>query len=194
MVKVVAFNGSVRKDGNTAQMIEQVFEPLRKAGIETELVQFGTEPIRGCIACYKCIEYKNKQCVIGTDKLNEYVKKMADADAIILGSPTYFADVTANMKALIERAGMVGRANEGLFRRKVGAAVVSVRRGGAIHVFHSLNSFFTISEMVVVGSNYWNIGVGRGPGEVQNDEEGMTTMTKLGENMSWLLGELYSKH
>ena len=116
---------------------------------------------------------------------------MEEADAIILGSPTYFADCTAQIKALIERAGFVSKANGEMFKRKVGAAVVSVRRSGAIHAFDTLNHFFTIGQMITVGSSYWNIGVGREIGEVEKDEEGLLTMSILGKNMSWLIKKIY---
>ncbi len=117
---------------------------------------------------------------------------MIEADGILLGSPTYFADVSAGMKALIERSGMVGRANADLYNRKVGAAVVAVRRAGGIHVFNSLNYFFTISGMIIPGSSYWNIGMGRQPGEVNNDNEGVQTMKNLGKNMAWLLKQIHA--
>jgi multimeric flavodoxin WrbA len=138
----------------------------------------------------KCFKNKDRRCAVGKDIVNECVEKMAAADAILLGSPTYFADVSAGMKALIERAGMVGKANGDLYRRKVGAGVVAVRRAGAYHVFSSLNAFFLIGQMIVPGSSYWNIGIGREPGEVANDEEGMKTMKDLGRNMAWLLKKL----
>jgi len=185
-MKVVAFNGSGRKDGNTAGMIRRVFTELEKEGIETELVQLGGQDIRGCRSCLKCFSNKDKRCVLKDDIVNDCIAKMEKADGIILGSPTYFADCSGQMKSFIDRTGMVGKAN-GILRRKVGAAVVSVRRAGAIHAFDSLNHFFTISEMIVVGSSYWNIGIGREPGQVEKDEEGMATMTVLGQNMAWLL-------
>jgi multimeric flavodoxin WrbA len=115
---------------------------------------------------------------------------MTAADGIILASPTYFADITTEIKALIDRAGMVGRANGHLYRRKVGAGVIAVRRGGAIHAFDSLNHFFLISQMIIPGSVYWNIGIGREIGEVEKDEEGVLTMKTLGENMAWLMKKL----
>ena len=170
-MKVVAFNGSVRKDGNTSILLNTVLEELRTEGIETELYSLAGKPVPGCIACYQCFEKKNKQCAVEKDIVNECIRKMIEADGILLGSPTYFADVSAGMKALIERSGMVGRANADLYHRKVGAAVVAVRRAGAINVFNTLNYFFTISNMIIPGSSYWNIGIGRQPGEVNNDAE-----------------------
>ncbi|MDH4161221.1 MAG: flavodoxin family protein [Nitrospirota bacterium] len=189
-MKVLAINGSARKDGNTALLLNTVMAELSTQGIETELYQLAGKPIQGCIACYKCFQNKNKRCAVDKDIANECIEKMLSADGILLGSPTYFADLSAGMKALIERSGMVARANGNMFRRKAGAGVVAVRRAGAMHVFSSLNAFFLISEMVIPGSSYWNLGRGREPGEVRNDEEGMQTMKTLGQNMAWLMKQL----
>jgi len=186
-MKVVAFNGSSRKDGNTAMLINRVFDELEKEGIGTEMVQLAGDEMRGCIACYRCFSNKDKHCAVTDDMVNEYIDKMIGADGIILGSPTYFADCTVQIKALIERTGMTARANGDMFKRKIGAAVVSVRRGGAIHAFDSLNHFFSISQMITVGSSYWNIGIGREIGDVENDKEGMATMADLGSNMAWAI-------
>lgn len=186
-MKVIAFNGSSRKDGNTAILIKQVFAELEKEGIATELVQLAGHNIRGCTACMKCFTAKDKRCAVTNDIVNDCIIKMDGADAIILGSPTYFADCTASIKALIERTGYVSIANGGMFKRKLGAAVVAVRRGGAIHAFDSLNHFFSIAQMIIVCSTYWNDGIGREPGAVAKDEEGLRTMVNLGKNMAWLL-------
>jgi multimeric flavodoxin WrbA len=190
-MKVVAFNGSPRKDGNTARLIGHVFSPLQQAGIETELVQLGGNLVHGCKACYHCFgPDKNGRCIQADDMVNDCIAKMLEADGIILASPTYFADLTPELKALIDRAGLVAKGGGGLLRRKVGAAVVAVRRAGALHVFDSINHFFSINEMIVPGSSYWNVGIGREKGEVEGDEEGLRTMTVLGENMAWLLKKL----
>lgn len=189
-MKVIAFNGSPRKEGNTAILLNLVLDELRAEGIETELYSLAEKPIQGCIACLKCVENKNKRCAVEKDALNECMQKMINADGILLGSPTYFADVTAGMKALIERCGMISRANGDLLKRKAGAGVVAVRRAGATHVFDSLNFFFFISQMVVPGSSYWNLGIGRQPGEVANDQEAVQTMKNLGKNMAWLLKKI----
>lgn len=186
-MKVVAFNGSPREGGNTEHLIKAVFAPLEEAGVETELVRIGGTGLRGCIACMKCRERKDGKCAIKNDDLNDYVEKMRQADGILLGSPTYFTDVTAEMKALIDRAGFVTLGNGAQLRRKVGAAVVAVRRGGATHVFDTMNHFFQISQMIVPGSTYWNMGYGLGPGQVTADEEGMNNMRNLGETMAWLM-------
>jgi len=189
-MKVMAFNGSARKDGNTAILINYVLSELRNEGIETELMQLSGKKIHGCIACYKCMENKDKQCAVQDDIANECIQKMLEADGIILGSPTYFSDVTPEMKALIDRAGFVSRMNDFMFKRKVGAAIVAVRRAGATHVFDTINHLFLGSQMIVPGSMYWNIGIGREKGEVEKDEEGIQTMKVLGQNMAWLLKNL----
>ena len=186
-MKVVAFNGSPRKGGNTEILIRHVFDELHKEGIETEFVQVGGQRIRGCLACMTCREKKNRRCAIEDDMVNNCIAKMIEADGIILGSPVYFSNVTAEMKALIDRAGYVAGANNNLFKRKVGAAVIAVRRGGAIHTLDSILHFFLIRQMIVPGASYWNFGMGREKGEVENDAEGLRTMQTLGENMAWLL-------
>ncbi|HPA44417.1 MAG TPA: flavodoxin family protein [bacterium] len=189
-MKVIAFNGSARKDGNTAILIRVVLKQLEKRGIETELVQLAGQKIRGCMACYRCFSRKDGRCAVKGDIVNECIEKMIEADGLILGSPTYFADVTSEMKALIDRAGLVSRANGDLFKRKVGAAVVAVRRGGSIHAFDTINHFFLIGQMIVPGSIYWNMGIGREKGEVKGDKEGLLTMKALGQNMAWLLKKI----
>lgn len=190
IMKVFAVNGSARKDGNTSILVNKVFEQLNAEGIETEMFQMSGQKVRGCIACYKCFERKDKTCAVKDDVINDLIAKMAEADAIILASPTYFSNVTAEMKALIDRAGMVGRANDNMYARKVGAAVVAVRRCGAIHVFNSINHFFLIGQMVVPGSSYWNMSLGREIGDVEGDAEGINTMENLGKNMAWLMKKL----
>lgn len=189
-MKVIGISGSPRSGGNTELMIRRVFTILEKEGIETELIQIGGKPIRGCIACMKCFERKDNLCAVMSDEMNDIYQKLLQADAIILGSPTYFADVTSEMKALIDRCGMIARANGDALQRKVGAAIVTARRGGAIHTFDTMNHFFFISQMIVPGSTYWNMGLGRAPGEVEEDGEGMTTMDILGINMAWLLKKI----
>ena len=189
-MKVVAFNGSARKDGNTAILLRRVLKVLETEGIETELIQLAGEQIHGCTACGVCFQVKNKQCKIVSDNVNSYIEKMAAADGIILGSPTYFSMMSSEMKALIDRAGFVGRANPDLYKRKVGASVVAVRRAGAIPTLDAMNRFFLISDMIIPGSSYWNLGIGRNRGDVEKDEEGMKTMDELGKNMAWLLKKL----
>jgi multimeric flavodoxin WrbA len=192
-MKVVAINGSPRREGNTSILIQAVFDELTKEGIETELVSLGGHAVRGCMACYACVKNKDRHCIMEDDPINDCIDRMAAADGIILGSPVYVADVTSEMKALIDRACLVSKANGEMFRRKAGAAVIAVRRGGATHAFDTINHFFTISQMMVVGSSYWNFASGRDIGDVRKDEEGMRTMKVLGENMAWLLKKINVK-
>ena len=189
-MKVVAFNGSARKDGNTAILIRCVLQELKAEGIETELIQLADQQIHGCMACGTCRKLKNKECKIINDNVNLYIQKMDEADGIILGSPTYFSMMSPELKALIDRAGFVAMGNDALFKRKVGAAVVAVRRAGGIPTFDAINHFFLISQMIVPGSSYWNVGVGLNPGDVEKDTEGMKTMETLGKNMAWLIKQL----
>lgn len=189
-MKVVAFNGSARKGGNTADMINIVFKELEAEGIKTQLIHIGGKPVHGCIACYKCFKNKDHRCAVDKDEMNDYIAAMDAADGIILGSPTYFANVSPEMKALIDRAGMVNRANDDMLARKVGAGVVANRRGGAMQVFNALNTFFFIGQMVVPGSRYWNLGRGMDKGDVLNDAEGVETMQVLGKNMAWLMKKI----
>ena len=189
-LKVVAFNGSARKGGNTAILLGYVLKELEKEGIQTELIEMSGATIHGCLSCRECSGKKDGRCAQTGDMGNVYIEKMAQADGILLGSPTYVTDVSSEMKALIDRAVMVERANGGMYRRKVGAAVVAVRRAGATHAFDTLNHFFLISEMIVPGSSYWNIGIGLEKGDVEKDEEGIRTMKTLGKNMAWLLKKI----
>jgi|TARA_R110002050_G_scaffold76646_1_gene163893 multimeric flavodoxin WrbA len=189
-VKVLAINASPRKNGNTKLLIERVFQPLQAAGIETELYQLGGKQVHGCAACGKCREIKNGRCHIKNDAINECIEKMLEADGILLGSPVYFADVNTEMKALIDVAGYVTRGNGHLLKKKVGAGVLAVRRGGQLHAFTTLNNFFLISQMIIPGSSYWNFAIGGPQGAVLQDEEGLEIMDTLGENMAWLLKKL----
>jgi multimeric flavodoxin WrbA len=186
-MKVVAFNGSARKGGNTAILLGYVLRELENEGIETELVEMSGAKIHGCLSCRECSKNKDRRCGQRNDMGNVYIEKMERAGGILLGSPTYVADVSPEMKALMDRACLVSKANGGMFRRKVGAGVVAVRRAGAVHAFDSLNHFFLISEMIVPGSSYWNIGIGLNAGDVERDAEAIQTMKTLGQNMAWLL-------
>lgn len=192
-MKVVAFNGSPRKGGNTEHLLRHVMSTLKAEGIRTELVQIGGKKVHGCMACGKCFESRDQKCVIDNDFVNGCIQKMVAAEGILIGSPTYFADVSTETKALIDRAGFVGMANGGLYARKAGAAVVAVRRAGGIHVFDTINHFFGISSMYTVGSSYWNLGMGLQEGEVEQDAEGIATMENLGRNMAWLLKKMHGE-
>ncbi len=191
-MRVVAFNGSPRKGGNTGFLLREVLGVLKENGIRTELVQVGGKKVHGCTACGKCFTNQDGRCIYDDDIINRCIAKMVAADGILIGSPTYFADVSTETKALIDRAGFVVMANGGLLSRKAGAAVVAARRAGAVHVFDSINHFFGISGMYTVGSSYWNIGIGMNPGDVEKDREGIETMRTLGENMAWILKKMDS--
>ena len=189
-MKVIGINGSARKDGNTFQLMRMVFEEMEKEGIATEIIQLRGRKLKGCIACMKCWERKDRRCAVDKDGMNEVIALLDAADAVLLGSPTYFANVSTELKAVIDRAGMVAKANGDMLARKVGAGVVAVRRGGGIEVFNAMNHFFLIGQMVVPGSSYWNLGRGLDKGDVQKDEEGIATMRTLGRNMAWLMKKL----
>ncbi|MDR0862544.1 MAG: flavodoxin family protein [Oscillospiraceae bacterium] len=187
-LKVLAINGSPRAEGNTAHMLETVLGVCRAAGIETETVHVGGKPVRGCVACGACGAHIGR-CATD-DWVNELYPKMAAADAIILGSPTYFSDLTPELKAVIDRTGFIAGRDGKRFSRKVGAAVSAVRRAGGIHTLDSINHFFLINDMVVPGSSYWNMSLARELGDYERDAEGIRTMTRLGENVVWLLERL----
>lgn len=191
-MRVVAFNGSPRKGGNTSMLLKAVLSEMDSAGIKTELVEMAGRDVRPCTGCGKCRKKKTGNCPAIKDDVTGYIERMRKADGIILGSPVYFADVSPQIKALIDRAGYVSRGNDHMFARKVGASVVAQRRAGAIHALDTMNHFFLITQMVVPGSSYWNLGVAGPKGSVDNDAEGMTTMHDLGRNMAWVMKKLRS--
>ncbi len=190
-MKVVAFNGSPRANGNTAQSLKIVLAELEREGIETELVQLGGRKFYGCLACGKCWEKQDNTCARQDDEMNVMIQKMITADGVLIGSPTYFSNVSTEVKALIDRCGFVNKANDGnILRGKVGAAVVTVRRAGSNFTYAAINFFFGIAEMVIPGSSYWNMTLALEPGEVQKDAEGIETFQTLGRNMAGLLKKL----
>lgn len=186
-MKVVAFNGSPRKNGNTAASLQLVLKQLEEAGIETELVHLGKETIDGCKACFACVRNRDERCILDKDPVNDWVQKMKEADGILLGSPVYFAGVSGAMKAFLDRAFFVAGANGSLFRHKVGAAVAAVRRSGGLPTFQGLNHYLQYSEMLLPSSNYWNVAHGMMSGDMEKDGEGVQIMEVLGRNMAWLL-------
>jgi len=186
-MKVVAFNGSPRKEGNTYEALKIVCEQLEAKGIETEIVQVGSNGVRGCMACGTCAKNKNEACVIKTDDVNQWIQEMKEADGIILGSPVHYASIAGNMKSFLDRAFYVAGANNSMFRHKVGASVAAVRRSGGLPTFNELNNYLNYSEMMIAASNYWNVVHGTMPGEVHKDEEGVQIMRVLGKNMAYLL-------
>ncbi|MCL3780832.1 flavodoxin family protein [Prolixibacteraceae bacterium JC049] len=189
-MKILAINGSPRRGGNTEISLRETMKPLEAAGFETEVFQLGGKPVHGCTACMKCLEHQDRKCHVKNDAINECIQKMIEADAIIIGSPVYFANMTTEVKALMDVAGYVTRTNGHLLKRKVAAAVAVARRAGEVTTFNSINNFFLINQMIVPGSHYWNVVSGRDKGEVLNDEEGMAILKTLGENMQWLLEKI----
>lgn len=185
-MKVVAFNGSPKKEGNTYEAIKIVAEQLENENIEVEIVHVGNKKILGCTACNSCFKTRDERCIID-DEVNEWIQKMKEADGIIFGSPVHFSDIGATMKAFLDRAIYVGSANNGLFRHKVGAGVVAVRRSGGIPAYNQLNNYIGYCEMVIPTSNYWNVIYGAIPGEAAKDEEGVQIMRILGKNMAWII-------
>lgn len=186
-MKVVAFNGSPNKEGNTYHAIKVAADELEKEGVEVEIVHVGNKAIRGCVACYQCVKNQNEQCAMKDDEVNEWVQKMKGADAIIIGSPVHYSGVGGTMKSFLDRAFFVAGVNGGLLRHKVGAAVVAVRRSGGVTTFDELNHFLNYSEMLLATSNYWNVIHGRVPGEALQDAEGVQIMRVLGKKIVWLM-------
>ncbi|SLM27734.1 conserved hypothetical protein [Desulfamplus magnetovallimortis] len=186
-MKVIGFNGSPRKKGNTVCSLNTVFSELEKEGIETEMIHVGKEKIQGCRACFTCAKKRDQRCAIEDDPVNEWIQKMKDADGILLGSPVHFSGVAGTMKSFLDRAFFVISVNNGLLRHKVGASVVAVRRSGGLPTMNSLNHYICYSEMIMPCSNYWNVAHGMNPGEMEQDGEGKQIMEVLGRNMAWLL-------
>jgi multimeric flavodoxin WrbA len=186
-MKVVAFNGSPKKNGNTYEAIKAVAEELKKENIDVEIVHVGNKVIRGCMACGGCARNMNEKCVMQNDEVNDWIQKMKDADGIILGSPVHYSAIAGTMKSFLDRAFYVTSVNNGMLRHKVGASVVAVRRSGGVPTFTQLNNYLNYSEMLMPTSNYWNVVHGTAPGEAVQDEEGMQIMRVLGKNMAWLL-------
>lgn len=186
-MKVVAFNGSPKKNGNTYEAIKAVAEELKKENIDVEIVHVGNKVIRGCMACGGCARNMNEKCVMQNDEVNDWIQKMKEADGIILGSPVHYSAIAGTMKSFLDRAFYVTSVNNGMLRHKVGASVVAVRRSGGVPTFTQLNNYLNYSEMLMPTSNYWNVVHGTAPGEAVQDEEGMQIMRVLGKNMAWLL-------
>jgi multimeric flavodoxin WrbA len=192
-MKVVAFNGSPNKDGNTSLLINHTLREIEKEGIKTELIQIGGEKIHPCTACGKCFENQDQRCVQETDMVNDCIGKMVNADAIIIATPTYFAGVSPEIKAFMDRTFFVAKANGDLFRQKLGAGIAAQRRAGAVCAVDTINHFFSISGMFIAGSRYWNLAIGLKPGDVETDEEGIDTMRQLGENIAWFVKKTHKK-
>lgn len=189
-MRVLAINCSPRENGNTRLLLEEVMKTIEAEGISTDLIQLGGKKVNGCIACMKCRNEKDGFCHQDNDAINRCIEEILKSDALIIGSPTYFSDLCTEAKALIDVAGFAMRGAGNPLRHKPGAAVIAARRAGGIHSFDSINHFFLINEMIIPGSSYWNIGMGKEKGDVLQDEEGIQTMRKLGENMAWLLKKI----
>lgn len=186
-MKVVAFNGSPKKEGNTYHALKIVMEELEKEGIETEIIQVGHKTIKGCIACNQCLRNRDERCAIKNDEVNDWIQVMKEADGIILASPVYFSAIAGTMKSFLDRAFYVSGMNGNLFRQKVGGSVVAVRRSGGVPTFNQLNNYLNYAEITMPNSNYWNVIHGARPGEVLQDEEGVQIMQVLGKNIAWAL-------
>ena len=187
-MKVIAVNGSPRVEGNTAQMLGEVLAVCEEAGFETELFQAGGRMVQGCLACGHCFT-KQGDCAT-KDWILDLYKKFIEADVILLGSPTYFSDLTPEMKAVIDRCGYIA-GNGKQLSRKIGAAISPVRRAGSIHTIDSMQHFFSINDMIIPGSTYWNMSIARAKDDYSKDTEGIATMRRLGENIVWLAKKLY---
>lgn len=186
-MRVVVINGSPRQKGNTSFITSRVTRRLNELGAACEVVEIGTGAIRGCQGCDACFRSKNRRCRFADDIVNPALEKMAEADAIVLGSPVYFSGIAGQMKAFLDRAFYVADANGGLFRRKVGAAFVVVHRSGGSSALDGLNHYLTYSEMIIASSNYWNIAHGTDPGDVMDDHEGIRIIETLVDNIAMLL-------
>jgi multimeric flavodoxin WrbA len=187
-MKIIGFNGSPRKDGNTTSLMTYLLEEVEREGIETELVQLSAKPIHGCIACYRCFENQDQRCGVKNDAANEYIEKIVAAQGVVLGSPSYFQDVTAEMKALVDRAGFVGLANGRIYRNKVGASLSCFRRSGGMHTIETMNHFFFSNEFIIAGRA---MSVAREKGDVNHDEEGVQAAKTLGERLAWMMKKLH---
>jgi multimeric flavodoxin WrbA len=191
-MRALLFNGSPREKGNTSFLLTRMSDVFHEAKAKVDYVQLGGQPLQGCTACMECKKNKDERCVIEDDPINEYIQMMKQADAIVIGSPVYFSQMTTETKALIDRCGYVIGGNGKFLSRKIGAGVAVARRAGMMPAFHSINDFFFINDMIVPGSKYWNVGVAREPGEIQEDDEGLAIVTRLAENILWLHKRIHS--
>jgi len=183
-MKVLLINGSPKKNGCTYTALEEVAAEIKKQGIETEIFHIGNDPIRGCTGCGYCGKTGNHQCVFTNDVVNEAILKAKECDGFIFGTPVHYAAASGGITSFLDR---MFYAASGSFALKPGAAVASCRRGGSSTALDQLNKYFTIANMPVVSSQYWNMVHGNTPDEVKQDLEGMQTLRVLGRNMAWLL-------
>ena len=190
-MKVLGISGSPRPGGNTDILIKHALGVLEKEGIETDFLSLADRPVKPCMACAGCMKGDEIRCVQEDPAFEGMIERFQAADGILVGSPVYFGSATPQTMSLLDRVGYVNRGHPELLRRKVGAAVVVARRAGQNFTFAQLNYFFLIAEMIVPGSTYWNVAIGKDKGEVTGDEEGMKTIETLAENMAWLMRKLY---
>jgi len=192
-MKVVAINGSPKNNGNTAQLIDTITQELAKENISTEVLHIGNKTIRGCFGCGACAKNQDERCVAKDDEyVNECIQKMKEADGILIGTPVHWAGIAGTMKSFLDRAFYVSSANGNLFRHKVGASIVAVRRSGGVSTFDAMNHYLNYAEMILPTSNYWNVAHGRVPGEVHEDFEGIQIARVMGKNMAWTLKVMQS--
>lgn len=187
-MKVLLINGSPRRQGNTHMALSEIARQLNELGIDTEIAWIGTKPVRGCIACGTCSKRGNGQCVFNDDICNEMIQKVNEADGLVVGSPTYYAQPAGQLLCLLQRMFYAGGKS---FQNKPAAAVIVCRRGGATAAMQTLQMPFQMTNMPIVSSQYWNIAYGRNPGEVSQDAEGLQTMRTLARNMAWMLRSLH---
>lgn len=190
-MKVIAINGSPKKEGNTYHAIQLVAKELEKDGIDVEIIHVGNKDIRGCIACNKCVKSADDKCVF-EDEVNTVIQKLKDADGLLIGSPVYYSGIAGTMKSFLDRLFYTCAVNS-ILRHKVGASIAAVRRTGGMPTFNGLNHYLSISEMTVPTSTYWNVIHGTNPGDALKDTEGVETMEVLGRNMAYLIRELKGK-
>ncbi len=183
-MKVIAINGSPRKDGNTSQVLKVMAGELEQHEIEVEIIQIGQLNIHGCIGCGYCWTSEENHCVFKDDIVNEVARKMREADGFILASPTYYAGIAGTMKAFLDR---VFYTSSGYFKYKVATSISVVRRAGGVDVVHQLNNYLNLAQTVIPPSQYWTVAYGLEKGEIHQDKEGIQTLRKNAGSMAWLL-------
>ncbi len=186
-MNVLAINGSPRIKGNTNIALDFIANELTSEGIDTDILQLGTNVIKCCMACGVCGKMQNERCTIDDDIVNDAIQMMKNADAIIFGSPVHFAGISSNLKAFMDRVFYVSSKNNGLFRHKVGGAIAVTRRSAGVVTFNSITNYLLFAEMIIPAGNYWNVVYGRDIGEVEQDIEGLQTLKTFAKNMAWIM-------
>jgi len=185
-LKALAICGSPREHGNTERLLQRCLDGLERAGHEVQLLRVKGLNITACDGCGACGKTQDGSCAITGDDFEQAFRAMVAADILVVGSPVYFGSATPQIMALLDRAGYVSRANGNLFARKLGGPIAVARRAGQNFTFAQLLMWFMINDFVVPGSSYWNVAVGRAPGDVEGDEEGLRTIDRFAENLAWL--------